>query len=174
ANLQWSGDAVYTMDQAEEDEVYLSYAIPKEGANLWFDGWVMMKNGIEQDERKQQAAEAFVNFISRSDNVIRNMYFIGYTSTIAGEPEGPICDYIDYCYGAEDENEAVPHDISYFYGMDEGSVVMDVEPDQMHRQLYAQYPPKKDLDRCVVMRCFDNEANSRIAGMWTDIRCFSF
>ena len=48
ANLQWSGDAVYTMDQAEEDGVELAYSVPSECTNLWFDGWVMMKNGIEE------------------------------------------------------------------------------------------------------------------------------
>ncbi len=29
ANYQWSGDAVYTMDQAEEDDYYLNFAIPE-------------------------------------------------------------------------------------------------------------------------------------------------
>lgn len=29
ANLQWSGDAVYAMDQAEEDDFYLNWAVPK-------------------------------------------------------------------------------------------------------------------------------------------------
>ena len=32
---------------------------------------------------KQQAAEAFINFTSRPDNVIRNMNYVGYTSVIA-------------------------------------------------------------------------------------------
>ena len=49
ANLQWSGDAVYTMDQAEEDELYLSWAVPEECTNLWLDGWVMLKDGINND-----------------------------------------------------------------------------------------------------------------------------
>ena len=39
ANQQWSGDAVYTLDQAEEDGVELCYSAPEEGTNLWFDGW---------------------------------------------------------------------------------------------------------------------------------------
>jgi len=91
ANYQWSGDAVYTMDQAEEDEYYLNFAVPKECTNIYFDGWVMLKNGIGQDTEKQKAAEAFINFLSRPDNVIRNMYYIGYTSTISGgEDAGPM------------------------------------------------------------------------------------
>ena len=58
------------MDQAEEDDYYLNFAAPKECTNIYFDGWVMLKNGIAQDPAKQQAAEAFINFISRPDNVI--------------------------------------------------------------------------------------------------------
>ncbi|MDE6075485.1 MAG: extracellular solute-binding protein, partial [Clostridia bacterium] len=80
ANYQWSGDAVFIMDEAEADEnnsTELWYSVPDECTNLWFDGWVMLKDGIDGDERKQIAAEAFVNFLSRPDNAIRNMYYIG-------------------------------------------------------------------------------------------------
>ena len=82
-NMQWSGDGVYTMDEAEKDGIELSYAVPEEGSNLWFDGFCMMKNGISGDAKKKQAAQAFINYISRPDNVIRNMYYVGYTSVIA-------------------------------------------------------------------------------------------
>ena len=74
ANYQWSGDAVYTMDQADEDDYTLSFAVPIESSNIYFDGWVMLKSGISQDPLKQQAAEAFINFCSRPDNAVRNMY----------------------------------------------------------------------------------------------------
>ncbi|HIU79321.1 MAG TPA: extracellular solute-binding protein, partial [Candidatus Coproplasma excrementipullorum] len=43
ANYQWSGDAVYIMDEAEGDELNpteLWYSVPNECTNLWFDGWV--------------------------------------------------------------------------------------------------------------------------------------
>ena len=43
ANYQWSGDGVYTIEQAEEDDLTLYYEVPKECGNLWFDGWVMLK-----------------------------------------------------------------------------------------------------------------------------------
>ncbi|MBQ0041728.1 MAG: extracellular solute-binding protein [Lachnospiraceae bacterium] len=105
ANAQWSGDAVYTMDQADEDGIELCYAAPDEGTNLWFDGWVMLKKGISQDLRKQHAAEAFVNYVSMPENAIRNMYYIGYTSVISGGDSNLIFQYIDWCYGAEEEDE---------------------------------------------------------------------
>ena len=102
ANYQWSGDAVYTMDQAEEDDYYLNFAVPEESTNIYFDGWVMLKCGIGEDAEKQHAAEAFINFISRPDNAIRNMYYIGYTSVISGGEDERIFEYLDWNYGAEE------------------------------------------------------------------------
>ena len=46
ANYQWSGDAVYTMDQADEDDFTLAFAVPDEATNIYFDGWVMLKNAL--------------------------------------------------------------------------------------------------------------------------------
>ncbi len=116
ANYQWSGDAVYTMDQAEEDGYYLNFATPKESTNIYFDGWVMLKDGVEEDKAKQHAAEAFINFNSRPDNVIRNMYYIGYTSVIAGGDDNRIFEYLDWTYGAQDdEEEVVDYSLDYFF-----------------------------------------------------------
>ena len=74
ANFQWSGDAVYILDEADDDGTELWYSVPDECANLWFDGWVMLKKGVGENEKKKEAAEAFVNFLSRPDNAVRNMY----------------------------------------------------------------------------------------------------
>ncbi len=64
----------------------------------------MLKDGIGGDSEKQQAAQAFVNYLSRPENVIRNMYYIGYTSVIAGAPDDDmIIEYAKYNYEAEDE-----------------------------------------------------------------------
>lgn len=115
ANLQWSGDGVYTMDQAEEDGVYLDWAVPEECTNLWFDGWVMLKSGINGNADRKQAAEAFINFVSRPDNAVRNMYYIGYTSVIAGGDDSTVFNYLDWNYGAEDDEEdVVDYPVGYF------------------------------------------------------------
>lgn len=167
ANMQWSGDAVYTMDQAEEDDYYLNYAVPEECTNLWFDGWVMMADGIAGDSQKKAAAEAFLNFISMPENVVRNMYYIGYTSTISGGDSDLVYEYVDYCYGAEDEG--VEYDLSYFFGEDH---VLMADEEQTERQLFAQYPTEEVIERSAVMKCFDRDANMRIMRMWTNIRCF--
>ena len=168
ANMQWSGDAVYTMDQAEEDDFELDFFIPEEASNLWFDGFCMLKDGIRGNKEKQQAAEAFINFISRPDNVIRNMNYIGYTSAISGGESEDVLEYVKYCY--EDE-EGVPYDLSYFFG---DETVIYVPEEQLHRQLLAQYPTEDVIKRCAVMSYYDKDANKRISQMWTNIRCFTF
>ena len=177
ANLQWSGDAVYTLDQAEEDDFYLNYSVPEECTNLWFDSWVMLKSGINGDAEKQQAAEAFINFISRPDNVIRNMYYVGYTSVISGGDDPLIFEYADWCYGAEeDEEDTIDYPLSYFFCGDDNDAeyVITAPADQAQRQLFAQYPPLSILDRSAVMGYFPDDVNAQLNQMWIDIRCFNF
>lgn len=170
ANYQWSGDAVYSMDQAEEDDVYLNYAVPEEGSNLWFDGWVMLKEGIGNDKQKQHAAEAFINFLSRPDNAVRNSYYIGYTSAIAGGDDDTVLQYAMYNYSAEDDaEEIVEYDVSYFFGFD---AVIEADAEQASRQLFAQYPTEEVMNRCAVMWYFDKDASKKINKMWINVRCF--
>lgn len=176
ANEQWSGDAVYTLDQADEDDVELCYSVPEEGSNLWFDGWIMLKDGIGEDKEKQQAAEAFINFVSMPENAIRNMYYIGYTSAIAGGDSDLIFQYMDWTYGAEEDDEdTVDYPVGYFFSSDEDAdeeYCITTTEDQTRRQLFAQYPPLEVVDRCTIMACFPEEDNARINHMWTNIRCF--
>lgn len=176
ANYQWSGDAVYAMDQAEEDGVSLDFAIPEECTNLWFDGWVMLKSGLSEDPRKQQAAEAFVNYVSRPDNAVRNMYYIGYTSVISGGDDDTIIDYVDYNFGAEeDEEDTFDYNLGYFFAGDENSedYIVTAPMEQMNRQLTAQYPSAEDISHSAIMLCFDDDAAANINQMWIDVRCYN-
>lgn len=175
ANLQWSGDAVYAMDQAEEDDFYLNWAVPKECTNLWFDGWVMLKSGIGQDAAKKQAAEAFINFLSRPDNAVRNMYYIGYTSAIAGGDSNLVFEYLDWNYGAEDEEDTIEYPVGYFFSGDntDEDYVITALAEQAHRQLAAQYPTEEEIERSAVMKYFDDEGNANINQMWINVRCFN-
>ncbi len=175
ANTQWSGDAVYTMDQAEEDDFYLCWAVPRECTNLWFDGWVLLKDGIGADTAKKHAAEAFINFLSKPENAVRNMYYIGYTSAIAGGEDGLVFDYLNWCYGAgEDESDTIAYPVGYFFSGDNGdeAYVVTAPAEQAGRQLAAQYPSWEDLARSAVMNYFDDAGNAAINQMWINIRCF--
>ena len=176
ANLQWSGDGVYALDQAEEDGFYLDWAVPEECTNLWFDGWVMLKSGIGQDAAKKQAAQAFINFLSRPDNAVRNMYYIGYTSAIAGGDSDVIFDYLDWTYGAEeDEEDTIEYPVGYFFSGDNSDedYVITAPAEQAHRQLSAQYPSEEEISRSAVMLYFDDEGNKNINQMWINVRCFN-
>ena len=176
ANYQWSGDAVYAMDQADEDDFELRFAVPRESTNLWFDGWVMLKSGIDGNADRQHAAEAFVNFVSRTDNAVRNMYYIGYTSSIAGnEEDDTIYEYMNWCYGADEEEEDImEYPVGYFFSGDNSDekYILQSTGSQMGRQLYSQYPPQDVMERTAIMRYFDEDANKAINQMWINVRCF--
>lgn len=79
-NFAWSGDAVYVLDLGDEAGVNLSYIVPEEGSNVWFDGWVIPKASQKADD-----ARVFLDFISRPENAVRNMDVIGYTACVAGD-----------------------------------------------------------------------------------------
>ena len=69
----YSGDAVY-MKWENPD---LEYVIPEEGTNLWFDAMVVPKNAQNKD-----AAEKFIDFMTRPDIAAKNAEYIGYSSPI--------------------------------------------------------------------------------------------
>lgn len=176
ASYQWSGDAVYAMDQAEEDDFYLNFAIPVECTNLYFDGWVMLKCGVEGNPDRQHAAEAFVNFVSSPENAVRNMYYIGYTSVISGGDSDVVYEYLDWCYSAdEDAEDVVDYPVGYFFSGDNSDedYILQVEREQTMRQMAAQYPSEEVMARSAVMEYFDDRANAEINQMWIDVRCFN-
>ena len=176
ANYQWSGDGVYTLDQAEEDDLYLSFAVPRECTNIYFDGWCMLKEGIGRDKDKQHAAEAFINFMSRPDCVIRNMYYIGFTSCISGGDDPRIFEYADWCFGAEDDEEDVTeYPLGYFFSgdPDDEDYIITAPTDQVNRQLFSQYPDEKTISRSSIMVYFDKETTEKLNQMWINVRCYN-
>ena len=159
ASYQWSGDAVYMINEAEFYDLELEYSIPESASNIWFDGWVMMEDANEE------LATAFINFISMPQNVVRNMYYIGYTSCLSSEE---IFDYVAFTYETDSSVDTiVPYDLSYFFG---DGHILNVAEEQTRRQLFAQYPQADVTDRLVVMRYFEKEANERINRMWINIK----
>lgn len=183
-NYQWSGDAVYIMDSAEygdeEDNanshpLLLNYAIPETVSNLWFDGWA-----LTQDCQDTEAAAMFINFISKPENAVENMNYIGYTSCIGSKKV--FTDFVLENYAAETEDEdVVLYDLNYFFNPSydknnpsthNPTYIFKAPADQIKRQLFAQYPDEKTLSRCVAMEYFNSDANSRANSMWSDITFF--
>jgi len=70
--LTYSGDLLYCL----KENPNLAFSIPKEGANLWFDGMV-----IPKDAKNKENAEAFINFMCRPEIAAMNSEYIGFTTT---------------------------------------------------------------------------------------------
>lgn len=67
----YSGEAIYT--QRENPD--LEYVVPKEGSNVWIDGWVIPKNC-----RDKENAEAFINYMCDPKIALKNFEFITYST----------------------------------------------------------------------------------------------
>ena len=144
-NLSWSGDAVWAIEEAAEVGVSLDYRVPKEGSNVWFDGWVIPKYAVNT-----KAASYFINFMCRPDIAIRNMDEIGYVSVIA-TPEVLESRINDELEGSVDA--------SYFFG--EGAEAVKIDP--------VQYPDKAVVERCGMMHDSGDRTN-KLLEMWARVK----
>ncbi len=163
-NFAWSGDAVYSIDEAEWQGLNLEYVVPEEGSNVWFDGFVMPTNANEE------LATKFLNFVSRKDNVIRNMEYIGYTSCMAQEE---LFSYIQDKYEEDDGEEVV--NIGYFFkGANYDGLDYVVKTSNLNKQFATQYPDYDVINRCAVMANFDNDTLDKINKMWNNVKFITF
>ena len=136
----------------------------------------MLKDGIAGDLNKQHASEAFINYVSRPDNVVRNMYYVGYTSVISGGYDNRIFEYVEYLDGAEDdETDTVDYPLGYFFSgdPDDPDYVVTVPADQVDRQISARYPSEEQIRRASIMTDFNAEDSERINQMWIRVRCYN-
>ena len=146
-NFTWSGDAVWAIEEAEAVGVELDYVVPIEGSNVWFDGWV-----IPIYARNPEAASYFINYMCRPDIALRNMDAIGYVSAVA-TPE--------ILEAKIDSTLEVYSDLSYFFGPEADSVQIDP----------VQYPDKKVIERCAVIRDFNNKEDlEKVLEMWSRVK----
>ncbi|MDH1264057.1 MULTISPECIES: polyamine ABC transporter substrate-binding protein [unclassified Pseudomonas] len=73
----YSGDVLQAADRAEEagKGVEIAYAIPKEGANLWFDMLAIPKDASNPDE-----AHAFINYLLEPAVIAGVSDYVGYAN----------------------------------------------------------------------------------------------
>jgi putrescine transport system substrate-binding protein len=73
----WSGDIIQAADRAEEAEagVEVAYAIPKEGAPMWFD---ML--AIPRDAKHPNNAHLFIDYLLRPDVMAGIQNYVSYPS----------------------------------------------------------------------------------------------
>ncbi|GMG80795.1 polyamine ABC transporter substrate-binding protein [Paralimibaculum aggregatum] len=73
----WSGDVLQARDRADEAEngVRVGYAIPKEGALMWFD-----QMAIPSDAPNPEAAHAFLNYIMKPEVIAKASNYVYYAN----------------------------------------------------------------------------------------------
>jgi len=164
ANLAWSGDSVYSMDEAEKAGKTLGYALPKEGSNIWFDGWCMPKGA------NKELAEEFINFICKPSVAAKCMDSVGYTSPVAGQE---IWELVNDWYAADEEEleENVDVcDLSYYFGDTvEGEATIRILKSERGRQFDAQYPSLEQISKCAIMKDFGTQTPA-VNTMWANVK----
>ena len=143
-SLNWSGDAVWAIEEAAEVGVSLDYIVPEEGSTVWFDGWVIPKYA-----KNVKAASYFIDFMCRPDIAIRNMEETGYVAA-----NGAIEVLESQIY---DEYE--PINLSYFFGAGADSV--RVNP--------VLYPDQAVIDRCALEHDWGQDTDKLLA-MWSRVK----
>ncbi|KAL0265454.1 UNVERIFIED_CONTAM: hypothetical protein PYX00_010812 [Menopon gallinae] len=69
--VMWSGEALNAMRRNPN----MNYVIPKEGANLWEDDFV-----VPRDSRKKELAYEFINYMYRPESAYKNWQFLAYST----------------------------------------------------------------------------------------------
>lgn len=73
----YSGEYLY----CKEENPNLAYAVPKEGSNVWFDGWVITKGS-----QNVENAHKWLDFLCSADAAYKNFAYITYaTPNIAAQ-----------------------------------------------------------------------------------------
>jgi putrescine transport system substrate-binding protein len=75
--MGYSGDVLQARDRAEEADngVNVDYIIPKEGALMWFDSFVIPVDAPHPDE-----AHAFINFMMKPEIAAKNSNYVYYAN----------------------------------------------------------------------------------------------
>ncbi|REE68680.1 spermidine/putrescine transport system substrate-binding protein [Paenibacillus taihuensis] len=67
----WSGDAAEIIDENDK----LTYVVPEEGSNLWFDNMVIPKTA-----KNVEGAHKFINFMLDPEHAAQNVEYVGYAT----------------------------------------------------------------------------------------------
>ncbi len=147
--LFWSCDAGLIMQEDGGDHFY--YEVPKEGSNVWVDGWIIPKYAANY-----VAANYFLKFINLYDDehdfAMRNFDYMG--SSMAGKT------VMEEAKAALEEDD----------GTDEESVLYGKE--QWFKRMYIDmmFPPEDVLARCGVMGDFGKARSTDLDSMWIDVK----
>ncbi|MBE5732074.1 MAG: extracellular solute-binding protein [Clostridiales bacterium] len=159
--LFWSCDAGYAMD----DSTDLYYGVPKEGANVWVDGFVIPKYA-----GNKTCAQWFLKYLCTYDVAYLNRDYAGCSSPIqevSDDTENVMRTAWEYVkngteYDTESEEaEDIEYYVDYFSGTDEdfGDMYIDM-----------LFPSDEVLARCAVMKDSPAKACVEMAKMWISVK----
>lgn len=136
----WSCDAGLIMLEDGGDHFY--YTVPKEGSNVWLDGWIIPKYA-----KNTKAANYFLKFINTHEYAAINLEYMGSSMALKS--------VMEEAKQAIEEDEEFEDD--YFEG---------------YKQMYVDmmFPPQDVLARCGVMRDFGIKKNTDLDSMWIDVK----
>ena len=143
-SLNWSGDAVWAIEEAAAVNVELDYVVPEEGSTVWFDGWVIPKYA-----KNIKAATYFINFMCRPDIAIRNMEETGY---VASNGSREVLE-------SQIDESFEPIDLSYFFGPDASAV--RVNP--------ILYTDLSVIERCALEHDWGDDTE-KLLKMWQNVK----
>lgn len=152
------------------EEVFTDVCIDWYGACTLEQSTLTLQEYEELSEEDAEYYEVDVNdviyeyvYVDDITNFVKGDDVNGYFAEIA---------YLDEETGLviQEETEIFKVDLSYFFGDGEWIVYTDT----IGRQFSAQYPTEDIIARCVVMNCYDEEANGRVTLMWENVKGFTF
>lgn len=143
-SLNWSGDAVWAIEEAATVGVNLDYVVPEEGSTVWFDGWVIPKYA-----KNIKAATWFIDFMCRPDIAIRNMEETGY---VAANGAMEVLE-------SQIDDECEPLDLTYFFGPE--ALGIRVDP--------VLYPDASVIARCALEHDWGADTDKLLA-MWSRVK----
>lgn len=169
----WSCDAGYVMNDTEIEATGCSagrvipgnkdlrYVVPKEGANVWVDGFVIPKYS-----RNPEAANYFLKYLCTAEYgeddeeyedyetvAEKNTDWLGASTAVKTAMDNMRAYY-------EEEQENRDDEESFFY--DTGDDFYDMYMNMM-------FPTSDILDRCAIMKDF-GKFNFELDGMWIDVK----
>lgn len=166
--LFWSCDAGYAMEDSRE----LFYGVPKEGANVWVDAYVIPKYA-----GNEPAAQYFLKYLTRGvievegedcDVPVLNRDYAGCSTPLQWVNDDTKDIMLRARDALSDESYVVGEDEDVDYYVEFFSEASDEKFADMYIEML--FPPEEVLNRCAVMTDSDKDANINMAKMWIRVK----
>lgn len=150
----WSCDAGYAMEESNT----LFYVVPKEGANVWVDCFVIPKYA-----RNEEAANYFLQYLCIATVDDSDEDFGG---ALVAEKN---MDWLGTSIAVKEAMLSVKEQLEADDGSDEDSMFFEAPEGFKEMYLEMVFPPDEVLARCAIMRDF-GKFNFELDGMWIDVK----